>query len=226
MARTITAILDALATHYGELQPAAPADPDRALVWLHCGYPASDAACARGWDSLTRAIGVEPAQILAASLPDLTGALRPGGLIPDLRAQRLREIATRLRDEFPGGLTAALRGSPATARRVLKTFPSVGDPGADRILLFSGLAPVAAVPSNSPHVLVRLLEGRAERTYASAYRAAQQALDAALAPSAAPRVRAYLVLKRHAQEFCKKARPQCGACPVSAHCAYAAAGGK
>ena len=226
MARKITAILDALATLYGELQPAAPADPDRALVWLHCGYPASDAACTRGWDSLTSAIGVEPPQILAASLPHLTAALRPGGLIPELRAQRLHQIAARMRDEFPGGLTAALTGSPAAARRILKSFPAVGDPGADRILLFAGLAPAAAVPSNSPHVLVRILHGRAEHTYASAYRAAQQALDAALPLSAAPRVRAYLLLKRHAQEFCKKTRPQCGACPVSAHCAYAAAGGK
>jgi endonuclease III len=34
------------------------------------------------------------------------------------------------------------------------------------------------------------------------------------------RIRAYLLLKRHGQALCKRTRPKCSECPVSASCAY------
>jgi len=50
-------------------------------------------------------------------------------------------------------------------RRALKKFPNIADPGADRILLFGGMSPVAAVPSNNPHVLVRIQSGPEGKNY-------------------------------------------------------------
>src|SRR5580658_3511528 len=80
MAAAVPEILDRLEAHYGPQEPHWPTEPYEFLVWWHCGYPASDAACARGWDSLRRATGIEPRQLLAASPAKLASALKPGGM--------------------------------------------------------------------------------------------------------------------------------------------------
>jgi endonuclease III len=213
-------ILKQLESFYGIQEPKWPTDPYPFLVWWHCGYPASDALCARGWESLSREIGVEPEQLLAASPLNLARALKPGGMVPELRAMRLKEIAARVKDEFGGDLRAALVGPMAQVRKTLKKFPSIADPGADRILLFAGLAPVAAVPSNCPQVLVRIQRGQEHESYGVTYREAQKAIEAEIPQAFDSLIRAYLLLKRHGQELCKRTNPKCEQCPVNASCAF------
>ena len=155
----------------------------------------------------------------------LTAALTPGGMVPEKRAMRLKEIASRVLNEFGGDLGSAIRAatvmerSPAEARRSLKKFPNIGDPGADRILLFAGIAPLAAIPSNCPHVLVRLRRGRERENYGVNYKDAQVAVTAEVAETFPARQRAFLLLKRHGQDVCK-AKPRCDECSLSPHCAY------
>src|SRR5690349_23418099 len=158
-------ILKQLESHYGKQEPCWPTDPYLFLVWWHCGYPASDIACNKGWESLSKTIGVEVQQLLSASPAKLATALKPGGMVPELRAMRLKEIAARVKDEFAGDLRSALVGPIAQLRKVLKSFPNIADPGADRVLLFGGITPVAAIPSNCPHVLVRIREGSERENY-------------------------------------------------------------
>lgn len=201
-------------------EPGWPTDPYLFLVWWHCGYPASDAACAKGWEALEREIGVEPRQVLAAVPAKLAKALRAGGMVPDLRGKRLKEIAARVKDEFGGDLRAALDGPIGLARKILKKFPSIGDPGADRMLLFAGIAPLAAVPSNCPQVAVRIARGEEGGNYVATYREAQQLIEAEISADFESRERAYLLLKRHGQEICKRTKPKCGECPVNAFCAF------
>jgi len=207
-------LLDRLETYYGVQSPTWPTGPYEFLVWWHCGYPASDVACWRGWESLNKSIGIQPEQILSESVPELARALKAGGMVPEQRALRLKEVAERASSRF---LTA--RSEPAL-RKQLKAFPNIGDPGADRILLFGDLAAVAAVPSNCPQVLVRIFRGRELENYNKNYRAAQEAIEAHIPPDFALRKRAYLLLKRHGQELCKRANPRCEACPVSSRCAF------
>ncbi len=86
--------------------------------------------------------------------------------MPEIRALRLKERADRTAAEFGGDLNTALRGLPiARARAVLKSFDGIADPGADRILLFGQIAPVAAIPSKSPEVIVRIRDGRPNENY-------------------------------------------------------------
>jgi endonuclease-3 len=106
------------------------------------------------------------------------------------------------------------------ARKALKEFPVIGEPGADKILLFAGLAPVAAVPSACPAVPQRILFGEEEKNYGAGYRAAQEAMAAELPESFDARQRAYLLLKRHGAEICKRTKPNCEICPVSAMCEF------
>ncbi len=216
-------LLDTLEAFHGEQTPGWPVDPYLFLVWWHCGYPASDAACAKGWQSLQSRIGVEPDRLLAANPAKLALALQPGGMVPELRAMRLQGIAERVQKEFGGDLRAGLNGmSLAQVRAALKKFPNIADPGADRILLFGGISPVAAVPSNCPHVLVRIRIGRELENYGRTYSEAQRIIAAEVPATLDARSRAYLLLKQHGQQLCKRTNPKCGACPVAADCAFVA----
>ena len=219
MSATISKILEALEGFYGQREPAWPADPYLYLVWLHCGYPASDEWCSKGWESLRKSVGLETGQILAASLPQLTKALSPGGMVPAIRARRLKEVAARVNDECGGDLGRALACPVPIARKLLKKFPNIADPGADRILLFAGISPIAAVPSNCPHVIVRIMRGRERENYGVTYKEAQQEIQN-LPESVAARTRAFLLLKHHGQDLCKRAKPKCGECPIRESCAF------
>lgn len=217
----LATILNTLESHYGKQEPCWPTDPYLFVVWWHCGYPASDTACNKGWESLNKAVGVELQQLLSATPAKLAAALKPGGMVPELRAMRLKEIAARVKDEFGGDLRSALVGPLAQVRKILKKFPNIADPGADRILLFASIAPIAAVPSNCPHVLVRIQHGQERENYGVTYKEAQQAIEAEIPEKFDARIRAYLLLKRHGQELCKRTKPKCPECPLNASCAYA-----
>ena len=219
-ATTVSDVLSRLEKHYGPQAPSWPTDPYEFLVWWHCGYPASDAACAKGWERLNQAVGTAPERLLKASPAKLAAALKAGGMVPELRAERLKEIARRVQDELAGDLRAALAVPVAQARRLLKKFPGIADPGADRILLFGGVTPVAAVPSNGTQVLVRILFGQERENYGVNYRQAQEAIEAETPRTLEARQRAYLLLKRHGQDICKRAKPRCEQCPVNQSCAY------
>src|SRR5262249_28282191 len=106
------------------------------------------------------------------------------------------------------------------AKKLLQQFPSVGEPGAEKILLFATLAPVAAVPSAHVDVCVRLWRGAPGKHYAADYRAAREVLAARGPESFAPRRRAYLLLKQHGQTICRRSAPRCEVCPLTGTCAF------
>ena len=213
-------LLDRLEEFYDQQEPSFPVDPYEFLVWWHCGYPASDAACEKGWKNLKLQVGIEPQQLLAENPAKLAATLKAGGMVPELRAQRLKEIAMRLKDEFGGELRSALTGPLTKVRKTLKSFPGIADPGVDRILLFAGIAPLAAVPSNCVHVLIRILQGPEGENYSAGYREAQRAIAAEVPEKFDARTRAYLLLKTHGQRTCKRTNPKCEECPVKSKCAF------
>jgi endonuclease-3 len=114
-------------------------------------------------------------------------------------------------------------GPISQARKKLKSFHSIADPGADRILLFGGISPIAAVPSNCVHVPDRILHSSESKNYSGAYREAQRVLASELSETFDSRTRAYLLLKKHGQETCKRSNPRCEICPVRSKCAFFAA---
>ena len=217
---SVAAILDKLEAFHGQQEPCWPVDPYEFLIWWHCGYPASDTTCSKGWDALNREVGIEPRRILAASQAKLAHALKAGGMVPELRAMRLQEIAQRVMNEFGGDLRAGLAGQVGEIRKALKKFPGIADPGADRILLFGHLQPVAAVPSNCPQVLVRIQLGLERENYGVNYREAQKLIEDEVFEQFHARQRAYLLQKEHGQTICKRSKPKCDECPVSSSCAY------
>jgi|SRR5580704_12543811 endonuclease-3 len=229
--RGLGRILDALEKHYGVQAAAGPNDPYEMILFVNCGYPATDASCSRGYEALKRDVGTKPEKILAAPKAKLAKLMRLGGIVPELRAERLRTIAKIVNEEFGGDLKWSLEklmreekkgagNGIRLAKKALKEFPVIGEPGADKILLFAGLAPVAAVPSACPAVPQRMLFGEEDKNYGAGYRAAQEAMAEELPQSFDARQWSYLLLKRHGAEICKRTKPKCEICPVSEMCAY------
>lgn len=213
-------ILDRLEKYYGKSAKPWPTDPYELVILRNSGYPQSDANCAKGFESLRKEIGIKPAQILAAPNAKLIKAIRPGVMFPEIAARRLKEIAAMVEGEFNSDLRAVLKRPLAEAKKAFKKFPTVGSPIADKILLFTKTAPVAAVPSNCVHVPLRLGFGMAGKNYAQDYRAAQEAILKEIPDDIAAQLRAYLLIKEHGQTLCKTARPRCDDCPVSSDCLY------
>ena len=230
MPANLTQILEILEKKYGPQELAGPRDPYEMIVFLNCGYPASDAKCSKGFEALKHEVGVEPKKILAVSKSQLAKVMRPSVIIPGLCAERLKEITHKVEKEFKGDLATALelrmreakepeKGLKA-AKKVLQEFPTIGEPSAEKILLFSGLGPVAAVPSAFVDVPVRLFKGEPGKNYAADYKIAREILDSGLPKTFEARQRAYLLLRKHGQEICKRSKPKCEVCPLTAQCAY------
>jgi endonuclease-3 len=185
----------------------------------------------KGFEALKREVGISPKEILATPKAKLAKLMRVGGIVPEPRAERLKEIARVVQAEFHGDLRATLKeclraekkqpGSGIhAAKKVLQIFPVIGEPSAEKILLFSKLAPLAAVPSACVGVPMRLWFGQEGKNYAADYRAARSVLNAGLPETFAARQRAYLLLKKHGQQICKRQKPKCEICPLTGQCAY------
>jgi endonuclease III len=227
----VSSILESLEKIYGPQHIVGPTDPYEMILYLNCGYPATDASCSKGFDALGREVGLIPKEILAAAKPKLVKLLRLGGIVPEIRAARLQEVARKVKTEYAGDLKAALKHwlreerqqigkGLRVAKKALQEFPVIGEPSAEKILLFSKLAPVAAVPSAFVEVPARLWSGKAGKNYAADYRAAREILAAELPATFESRLRAYLLLKKHGQEICKRSKPKCELCPLTSQCAY------
>lgn len=224
-------VLESLEQLYGPQKFPGPTDPYEMILYVNSGYPATDASCAKGFDALKREVGLKPEKILSAPKAKLAKLLRLGGIVPELRAGRLKEVARGVKEEFGGNLAAVLKKclqeekkQPGkgirAAKKMLQKFPVIGEPGAEKILLFSELAPVAAAPSAFVEVPVRLWFGQPGKNYAADYRRAQEVLSAGLPETFPARQRAYLLFKKHGQEICKRSKPKCEICPLTGNCTY------
>src|SRR3989442_14322567 len=87
----VNEVLDTLEKLYGPQKAAGPTDPYEMIVYLNCGYPASDASCSKGLDAVKREVGLSPKEILVAPKAKLAKLLRLGGIVPEQRAERRKE---------------------------------------------------------------------------------------------------------------------------------------
>ena len=224
MSRTSTVtplggILRALRRYYGKPEPPAVADPFAQILLENVAYLASDSRRTEAFRLLKKLTGLKPERILAAS-PASLQEIGGKGIMPANTAEKLREIAATALEEFGGDLSGVLRRPPKEAIRALKKFPSIGDPGAEKILLFSGALPVLALDSNGLRVLLRLGFGREDKNYAKSYRSAQEAAAGELPRDCGALIEAHQLLRRHGRELCKTNHPRCEICPVRAKCVY------
>lgn len=211
-----------LRRHYGRPAPLPTADPFELVLLENVAYLASPAARHQAFAELESTIGTKPAAILAAA-PEALLRVTARGILKGTFAAKLRECAEIALDKCEGDLSAAIRVAPAKARRTLRLFPGIGEPGADKVLLFSGLAAELAPESNGLRVLVRLGLVEEKSSYARTYAASRQLKWNGRAAKAPALQEAHLLLRLHGQTLCRNRLPLCGGCPLESRCAYARA---
>ena len=206
--------------------PAVLTDPLQQVLWENIGYLIDDPQRAALFQEFGTRVGLDARQIACADGAILLDIARRGGMRPETRVQRWRDIAEIVLTRADGDLDGALRALPlAKARALLKAFPAIGDPGADKILLFAGVAPRPSLESNGVRALARLGLFIEQRDYGASYRAA---IDALIRYGEMDRdwlITAYVVLREHGRALCKRSAPLCLTCPLDAECGHAVVAG-
>src|SRR5947207_755166 len=218
--RTLPEIITQLTAHYGRPQPPVTTDPFELILLENVAYLVSDERRAEAFKLLTESVGTRPHEILAATNDMLLRVARLGGMQPERRAPRLRELALIAMNDFEGDVTVALQLPLRKAKRALRKFPSIGEPGAEKILLFTRTYPALALDSNGLRALLRLGFGEEKKNYTATYRSVQEAIGEQLVDDYDWLIGAHFLLRQHGKELCKTNRPLCEKCPVRKSCVY------
>lgn len=217
---SFSSLIANLAGHYGIPRPPKTTDPVGLILHENIGYLVNDEKRDAAFDALQTNVGLKPTGLLAAPIEDLVTVTRLGGIHPELRAARLKEIAQIVLNDFDGDLNKALRLNLPQARKALQKFPSIGAPGAEKILLFTKTYPVLALESNGLRVLLRLGFGEKRKSYSASYASVQEALKDQTGNDCDFLIRAHQLLREHGKELCRTNNPACEICPVSWRCSY------
>ena len=210
-----------LKRHYGEPKLPPAKGPFELVMWENACYLLPDDRRAAVFEGLRTQVGLDANAIWNADKATLLPLATMGGMRPEVRVFRWREIARITIGQFGGDLDRILQEPYEKAKKALKQFPNIGDPGAEKILLFCGMGPGLPLESNGLRVLTRVGYGRVQKNYGATYRSVQDALAEQLPQDVKSLAQAHLLLREHGKKLCKTNGPRCGECPVSDGCAYA-----
>ena len=212
-------IVDTLAQSYGEPEPPPVTDPFEMILWENIAYLANDVRRKEAFEELRKKVGLLPSDIRKAGNKALL-SVTSRGIVPENSIEKLRQAAEIAEQFFDDDLSSILKKPVAAAKKDLRRFPSIGEPAAEKILLFNHKLPVLALESNGLRVLVRVGFASEKKSYSATYKGAQQALVSQLPSDCAALIRAHQLLRFHGQELCKRSKPLCPRCPLRAQCAF------
>lgn len=214
--------IQVLEKHYGAPPRPPTADPFELVLWENVAYLATPARRREAFAKLEDKVGLSPKAIFGAKASALQ-RVTSGGILAAAFARKLRECARIALEDFAGDLDAVVRGPVDEARRALRKFPGIGEPGAEKILLLCGRHPFLAPESNGLRVLVRLGFVKEGSSYARTYAASRDV--AKQLPARTPSMQAaHLILQHHGRTLCRNRAPLCDACPLARECAHARGG--
>ncbi len=218
---TFLKTMSRLNQRYGQLEAPPAQDPFSLVMWENACYLLSDKRRREVFETLREQVGLNAAAIDRAPDAALLQLARRGGMRPEMRVFRWREIARITLTQFGGDLNAILGRPYVEAKRALKQFPNIGDPGAEKILLFCGMASGLPLESNGLRVLVRIGWGRLHKDYGRMYRVVQENITPVLPRQTEALKEAFLLLREHGRTLCKDKNPLCHECPLASGCDYA-----
>jgi endonuclease-3 len=213
-----------LQRHYGVPMLPPARGPFELVMWENACYLLPDERRAAVFAGLRTQVGLQASSILNADRDTLLALARMGGMRPETRVSRWREIARITMSQFGGDLDRILQEPYQKAKKALKQFPTIGDPGAEKILMFCGASPGLPLEWNGLRVLTRVGYGSAQKNYGATYRSVQESLNEELPRDAAYLSRAHLLLREHGKKLCRNNGPLCHACPVAQLCLFALKG--
>jgi endonuclease III len=214
-------VIASLKRYYGgpKLPPAK--GPFELVLWENACYLLSDERRAAVFAGLREQVGLNAAAIWKADKAVLLPLAKMGGMRPETRVFRWQEIARITLEQFAGNLDAILKKPYAAAKKALHQFPNIGPPGAEKILMYCGMAPGLPLEWNGLRVLTRVGYGRTGKNYGAMYSSVQEAIASEIPRDAAAVARAHLLLREHGKKICKNNGPHCHECPVEELCAFA-----
>jgi endonuclease-3 len=215
----LSQVVEQLQAHYGQPKVPRLSGPWEMVLWENVAYLADDDRRREAFQTLKKRIGTEPGQILSASDEALLEVTRHGALA-DQFAKKLRQCAKIALEEFDGDLRPLLKLPFAKAKKALQRFPGIGEPGAEKILLFCRAYPILALDSNGLRVLLRLGFGEEKKSYSTTYRLVQKAVEEGPNKDYAWLIQAHMLLRHHGQELCRRSEPMCDKCPLAAECEF------
>src|SRR5208283_5399485 len=116
-----------LKRHYG-VQKVPPAKgPFELVLWENACYLLPDERRLEVFEALRNEVGLTAAAIDGASDEVLLPLAKRGGMRPETRVFRWREIARTTLEQYDGDLSQILKLPYAEAKRALKKFPTIGD---------------------------------------------------------------------------------------------------
>ncbi len=223
MTKTLKSILSLLRRQHRAPEMPPARGPFELVLWENACYLLPDERRREVFEGLREQVGLTPDAILAADHAVLLHWATRGGMRPEVRVSRWLETARICRDEFEGDLSRILTLPYSQAKRVLRKFPTIGDPGAEKILMFCGAAPGLPLESNGLRVLIRVGYGREDvRNYARSYKSVQDAVAGQIPRGAEKLAETHLLLRQHGKEICRNNMPRCAECAISALCAWPA----
>lgn len=212
-------VVDLLQSTYGRPKPPK-SDPFELILWENVAYLLTDERREAAFEALHQRVGLTPKQILSAPHATLLEIAKMGGMRPDVRVERLCTIARITLDEFQGDLGKAVKLPIKQAKKALRLFPCIGEPGAEKILLFSKSYAVLGLDSNGLRVLRRIGYGQEHKNYSATYHSVQDAVAGEIGQDCAPLIKANQLLRQHGKERCKINAPLCRICPLTDLCKY------
>ena len=218
---TFSRMISRLKQRYGHLGAPVARGPFGLVMWENACYLLGDERRREVFEALQEQVGMNAEAISRAPDETLLPLAKRGGMRPETRVFRWREIARITLQQFGGNLDVILERPFNEARKALKQFPNIGDPGAEKILLFCGMCSGLPLESNGLRVLVRVGWAMPQRNYGRMYRDVQQNIAPVLPRDAPALQQAFLLLREHGRVTCKEKTPRCDQCPLADRCDYA-----
>lgn len=217
--------IDRLRGLYGRPKRPIPSGPFEWIIWEHIASVSDDEQRALVFRTLRQKIGTTPQAILRTAQPKMLELLDSGGPNTAARLARLREAAELMIEIGLARVRTLVRESPVEAKKLLKRFKGIGEPGAERILLFCRTQATLAPEANGLRVLNRIGYGKPNANGPAAYHQINEALAPELPRDYNWLIQAHQLLRRHGQDICR-ATPRCDACPLAPDCAWFRRGGR
>ena len=211
-------ILVVLQNEYGVAAAPTIVDPFEQILLENIAYLAEDDRRLSAFRTLQERVGLSPQNILSANPDELADICKIGGMVPDLRAERLIFTAELTVNNFEGTLSKVVNLPRKEALKELQKFPVIGLPSAEKILLFAGIGSGIAPDSNILRVLFRLGVATETGNYSRDYKNMTTAIEELLPSEREIRIELHQQLRRLGKQVCRRCVPQCTSCPLVNHC--------
>jgi len=228
-------LIAALRRYHGEPKIPPAKGPFELVIWENACYLLADEFRLDAFEALRRHVGLTPEAIRNAPDDVLFQLASLGGMRPDVRVLRWRQIARITLERFGGDLEQILQWPYENACKGLRQYPNMGGPGAEKVLLFCGMTNELPLEWNGVRVLTRVGYGNAGygnvgygkvgygktmRSYGETCRSVQESLRGEAPPDTLLLQKAYLLLREHGKILCRDKRPLCPACPAVKLCGF------